>query len=166
MAMQLNLDADGETTLLGKVLSSTSYGKSIYVRVPKVGKDRRTDGGAANPTRNVTFNEYISSYERGDYIYLTFEPIDSSYNDNHILTEVSKAAFTDPINADEPKFPNTDIPVMCPKCGRKGAALIKTEYESMTGGKVNDNADMCHIDPDNRGSWFDFNGEQTYVHGI
>jgi len=166
MAMQLNLDVEGETTLLGKVLTQKSITKSIYVKIPKVGKDRRTDGGAAYPTRKVEFDEGIESYKRGDYVYLTFEPIDSSYNDKHRLTAVSKAAFTDPINADEPKFPNTDIPVTCPKCGRDGAAIVQTKYDSTTGGKVNDNADMCHIDPDNRGSWFDFNGQRTYVHGI
>jgi len=30
------------------------------------------------------------------------------------LTHVEPAAFTDPLGADEPKFPNTDIPKTCP----------------------------------------------------
>jgi hypothetical protein len=167
MAMQIEFDEDGELTVLAKVLTPKSYRKSLYVRIPKVGKDRRTDGGAKDPSlKSVEFVDDIHSFERGDYVYLTFTPIDSSYNDNHRLTKVERAAFADPINAEEPKFPNTDIPKTCPKCGREGAALIKTEYDSITGGKVNDDADMCHIDPDNRGKWFGFSGEKTYVHGI
>ena len=162
MAMQLELNGEGKITVLAKVLSPTSYGKSIYVRIPSVGVDRRTDGGARDITQNVEFLEDIESYDRGDYVKLTFEP--KNYGAKHKLTEVKDAVFTDPINADEPKFSNTDIPKVCPICGREASALIKTEYDSMTGGKINDSADACSVNPNNRGAWFDFSGEHSFVH--
>lgn len=166
MSMQTDhFDSDETETVIAKVLCPTSYGTSIYVRVPTIGCDRRTDGGAKDMgIGGVTFDENIESYERGDYVYLTFEPMD--YSDGHRLTYVERATFTAPTNVDEPTFPNTDIPKVCPKCGREAAALVQTEYNSTTGGKVNDNADMCTIEADNRGSWFDFTSEMSYVHGI
>jgi hypothetical protein len=51
-------------------------------------------------------------------------------------------------------------------CGRETAAVVKTEYDSMTGGKVSDTADYCAVDEDNRGAWFEFNGEHAFVHGV
>lgn len=165
MAMQTDsFDGDEATTVLGVVLSPTSYGKSIYVRVPAIGKDRRTDGGARDHGGSVEFDSDIEDYERDDYVHLTFEP--KRYGDGHVLTYVSKAQFTDPLGADEPKFPNTSIPTTCPKCGRDAAALVKTEYESMTGGKISDTPDVCTVYADNRGSWFDFSSEMTFVHGV
>lgn len=157
---------DGEETerVLGVVLCPTSYGKSIYVRIPTLDTDRRTDGGAKDIGGAPDYAEDIEDYDRDDYVYLTFEP--SKYGDKHVLTLVEQAQFTDPLGADEPKFPNTDTPKVCPSCGREAAALVKTEYDSTTGGKVSDTADACAIDPENRGAWFGFSGEMTFVHGV
>lgn len=58
--------------------------------------------------------------------------------------------FTDPLEADEPKFLNADMPKICPQCGREAAALVKTEYDSM--GKFSGTADVCSTDLVGRGS--------------
>lgn len=163
MAMKTDrIDSDETTTLLAKVLSPTSYGKSLYVRISAIGRDRRTDGGARDHGGTVEFVDDIHEYERGDYVHCTFEP--STYSDGHTLVRVESAVFSEPIDADEPTFPNTDIPKTCPSCGREASAIVKSKYDSMTGGKVSDTADSCTIDPDNRGSWFGFSGEMSYVH--
>jgi hypothetical protein len=165
MAMQTDhFDSDEKKTLLARVLCPTSYGKSIYVHVPAIGKDRRTDGGAKDMgSGSVEFEGDIHDYECDDHVYLTFEP--KNYGDGHKLTHVEPATFTDPLGADEPKFPSTDIPKTCPSCGREAAAVVKTEYDSMTGGKVADTADACSVGADNRGAWFEFSGEMTFIHG-
>jgi len=167
MAMQTKrLDGSGEVTVLAKVLSPTSLGKSIYVKIPRIGRDRRTDGGAKDiGSGGVEFAGDIEDYKRGEYVHLHFRP--NKYSDEkHTLDRVEKARFTYPVNADEPKFPNTDIPKTCPVCGRKAAAVVKTKYDSMTGGKVADDADSCVVDPDNRGAWLDLSSEHTFVHGV
>jgi hypothetical protein len=167
MAMQTErLDESGDVTVLAKVLSSTSYGKSIYVNVPRIGRDRRTDGGAKDMGRGrVEFAGDIEDYKRGEYVHLHFRP--NKYSDEkHTLDRVEKAQFTDPVNSDEPKFHNTDIPKTCPVCSRKAAAVVKTEYDSMNGGKVADDADSCVVDPDNRGAWLDLSREHTFIHGV
>ena len=165
MAMQTNhFDSDSVETVLGVVLCSTNYGKSIYVNIPTIGRDRRTDGGAKDiGGGTVEFEDDIYDYKPDDYVMLTFEPKD--YVSGHTLTRVEKASFTDPLGSDEPKFPNTDIPKTCPSCGKEACAIAKTKYDSMTGGKVSDTAEKCAIDPDNRGAWFGFSSEMTFVHG-
>lgn len=166
MAMETDhFDGEDTETLLGLVLSPTSYGKSIYVRIPAIDKDRRTDGGATDiGSGTVEFEDDIESYERGNYVTLTFVP--KKYGDGHKLSKVEQSGLTAPYDVEEPKFPNTDIPKICPSCGREAAALVKTEYDSMAGGKVSDTADVCAIDPDNRGAWFGFSGEMSFVHGV
>lgn len=167
MAMKTErLDESGDIEVLAKVLSPTSYGKSIYVKVPRIGLDRRTDGGARDVGGGtVEFAGDIEDYKRGEYVYLHFRP--NKYSDGgHVLDRVEKAQFTDPTNADEPKFPNTDIPRTCPVCGREAVAVVKTEYDGMTGGKVATGVDSCVVDPDNRGAWLDLSGEHTFVHGV
>ncbi len=160
------LDESGDVTVLAKVLSETSYGKSIYVRVPHIDRDRRTDGGAKDVGGGkVEFAGDIGDYKRGEYVHLYFRP-NKYWDEKHTLYRVEKAQFTDPVNADEPKFPNTNIPKTCPVCGRKAAAVVKTEYDSMTGGKVADGVDSCVVDPDNRGAWLDLSSEHTFVHGV
>jgi len=162
-------DGDSTETALARVLSDASgiaHGPSLYVEVPRIGKDRRTDGGATD--KNLTTVEFegdvFEDYERGDYVTLTFQP--KEYGDGHVLTHVEHADFTNPLQAEEPKFPNTDVPKTCPLCGREAAALVQTRYDSTTGGKASDTADACAVDPDNRGVWFGFSGEMSFVHGV
>lgn len=157
-------DSNEAEKVLGVVKSSTTYGKSIFVHIPQLDTKRRTDGGARDFGGAPEYKENIESYEYGDYVYLTFDPC--TYNNRHELTFVEAAQFTDPINADEPKIQNTDIPKTCPSCGREAAAVVKTEYSSMTGGVVSDTADACTIDPNNRGAWLDFSTEMAFVHGV
>lgn len=166
MAMETDhFDSTETETALAKVASTTSYGKSLYVEIPLLGRSRRTDGGAEDMnTTSVEFEEDIFDYEYGDYVTLTFEP--KTYGDNHVLTKVERATFTDPTNADEPTFPNTDIPKTCPCCGCEAAAVVKTEYDSTTGGKASDTADACVVTPENRGEWFGFSGEMSFIHGV
>lgn len=165
--MEAGFDSDSTETALGVVLTTTSRTDphSLYVRVPRIGKDRRTDGGATDMnTTKAEFEGDIDNYERGDYVTLTFEP--KKYGDNHVLTHVASAGLVAPSNVDEPTFGDTDIPRTCPSCGRTAAAAVKTKYDSMVGGKVSSDADACSISPDNRGAWFDFSAEVTFVHGL
>lgn len=167
MAMATDVFGDDEKhTVLGKVLSAASRTdpNSLYVRVFKIGKDRRTDGGAKDyNTMSVDFVGGIEQHERNDYVKLTFMPL--KYSDSHALTSVKSASFSEPPSEGETAFPNTDIPVTCPQCGREAVAIVKTEYDSTTGGKVAADGDMCAVDPDNRGKWFGLSGEHTWVHG-
>lgn len=164
MAMETqHFDSSEEETALANVLTPSSREKSLYVRIPVLETDRRTDGGATDRnTVTVQFNEDVSSYERGEYVTLTFTP--NKYGNGHVLTHVERADFTDPTNVDEETFPNTDIPVICPVCGERAAAVVKSQYDSMTGGKVDNNANSCTVLPENRGAWFGFNGEMSFVH--
>lgn len=159
-----HFDSEETETLLGKVLNpaTPTDSSSLYVKIPAIGKDRRTDGGARDYTSNsVTFEGGIESYDRGDYVTLTFES--SKYSDTHYLSSVSHSAFTEPTDSPVEKFPNTDIPRVCPMCGRKASAIVKTEYNSMTGGKVADDADACTITEDRR-TWYGLSGEHTFIH--
>lgn len=158
-------DSEETETILGVVRSEASYGKSLYVELPRFDKSRRTDGGAADRnTTSVEFAEDIYSYTYGEYVMLTFEPRERF--DDHVLTHVERADLQNPVHVEEETFPNTDIPVTCPICGREASALVKTEYNSMTGGKLSDNADACTVHEKNRGSWFGLSGEHTFVHGV
>jgi len=167
MAMKLStFDGENTETVLAKVLTdgSASLGENLYVAIPRFDKKRRTDGGATDhSTTTIEYEGSYTDYERGDYVMLTFEP--ATYGDKHVLTHVERAVFTDPLNADEPKFPNTDIPKTCPKCGREAAALVETKYDSTTGGKLSGTADACVVDADNRGPWFGITNETAFVHG-
>lgn len=167
MAMKLSeFDGDETEKVLGKVLTDgeTSLGESLYVSIPRFDKSRRTDGGAKDiGGGQVEFEGDIEDYDRGDYITLTFEP--QRFGGKHTLSRVEPAVFTDPLNADEPKFQNTDIPKTCPKCGREAAAVVETKYNSMTGGTISDTADACVVSADNRGPWFGITTETTFVHG-
>jgi len=160
-----HFDGNDTETVLGLVEANGSFGRSLYVNIPTLGRSRRTDGGAEDPsTVSVDFEGGIDSYERGDYVNLTFEP--SDYNDCHMLHTVEKATLAAPTKIEEPHFNNTNIPKICPQCGREAAAVVKTEYDTMTGGKVSQDADMCTVTPENRGSWFGLSSEFTFVHGL
>jgi len=164
-----HIDSDETEVLLGQVASPTSQTdpKSIYVKIPRIGRSRRTDGGAKNfggPNLSI-FEEDIDSYERGDHCRLTFEP--TKRGNKHELVNVEKVQVVKPQDSNEPTFPNTEIPKTCPKCGREAAAIVKTEYDTTTtGGKASDNTDMCAVYEHNRGSWFGLIGEWSFVHGV
>jgi len=164
------IDSDETEVLLAQVASPTSRTdpKSIYVKIPRIDRSRRTDGGAENfggPNLSM-FEEDIDSYERGDHCRLTFEPMEFN-DDKHELVKVEKAHVVKPQDSNEPTFPHTDIPKTCPQCGREAAAIVKTEYDTTTtGGKVSDTADMCTVHEENRGSWFGLLGEWSFVHGV
>jgi len=166
MAMHTDhFDSNDTETLLAKVLTNSSIDSSLYVNIPVIGRDRRTDGGAEDMGGGaVKIDGDVHSYERGEYVTLTFEPND--YGSGHYLTYVKRAALTDPLSVDEPTFSNTDVPTTCPQCGRTAAALVQSEYDSTVGGKVDDDVDACVVDEDNRGKWFDLYSEHTFVHGI
>lgn len=165
MAMEVSCYDDERThTSLGRVLTEATLEPSLYVKVFDAETDRRTDGGARDMnTTTVEFVDGVDTYKRDDYVRLTFEP--SAYGGGHVLTRVEQATFSTPLQTDEPTFGESDIPTTCPVCGREAAALVKTEYSSMTGGEVNTDADYCSVDPDGRGAWYGFNGEQSFVHG-
>lgn len=166
MSMKLStFDGDGTETVLAKVLTNggLSLGHSLYVGIPRFDKQRRTDGGATDhSTSTVEFEGEVKDYSRGDYVKLTFEP--TTYGDKHVLKRVERATFTDPLNAPEPKFPNTDVPKTCPCCGREAAALVETEWSSTTGGKVSDTADACIVGQ-TRGAWLGVDEGAAFVHG-
>ena len=152
--------------ILGKVLTDPPYRGSIYVRIFKIDRDRRTDGGAADPNTGIEYNTDCinDTYSRGDYVYLTFEP--QKYNeDAHILTEVERATVQAPTQINEPTFDGSNIPIKCPKCGKIGVAIVKTRYNGTTGGQVNkESAEYCTLDPENRGAWFDLSSEWSIIH--
>lgn len=167
MSMRTNhFDGESTETALARVLTSPGMTESLYVEIPTIGRSRRTDGGAEDMySGSVEYEGGYQNYGRGDYVMLTFEP--TTYGDDHVLTRVEPATFTEPPANDEPTFPNTesDIPTTCPKCGREAAAIVVSEYDTDTGGVASENADMCRIDPENRGSWFGFSRERVFVHG-
>lgn len=167
MALKTNeFDESGRVSVLAVVKSDSSgTGKdSLYVSIPVLDVKRRTDGGARDLGGGpVEYVGGIEQYDRNEYVTLTFR--ESKYSENHVLDRVERAEFSDPTNICEDTFPNTDISKVCPICGEEAAAIVKTEYDSRTGGKVSDTANACTVDPENRGSWFGLTSETTFVHG-
>jgi hypothetical protein len=168
MTMRLeNTDMDETETVLGVVkVPATPTDRDLYINVPKFDVTRRSDGGAKDPGGQPPMEGDIDSYKEDEYVKLTFEQ-NKFYDHIHKLTYIeSHGQLTNPENIDQPTFQNTDIPKTCPICGREAAALVKTEYNSKTGGKISESTDACAVDPNNRGSWFGLSSEWSFVHGM
>ena len=153
MAMETDVFNTKNTERCLAVVKSTYTGMgrpSLYVEIPRVGETRRTDGGARDTnSTTVEFESDARTYKRKEYV----------------LTRVEDASFESPPTTSEKCFKGTDIPVICPQCGRVAAAAVKSEYDSMTGGICDSSADVCVVQPDNRGEWYEFRNEMTFVHG-